>query len=212
MNFFSDYNLTVKDWFSFVSQKKKLVIFSSLGLLIFIGLVLFFMLAKSKLPSTETPSTKTSTLSGKKATSSASKQKKTYPVKVFFSKHPQSDDDPGKVFPVVREAPDLGVARFSLEELIKGPNKKESELGYFTELKLIGASSCGADFTLSLQSGKALVTFCRSFSLPGDLSGGRIDAQIQTTLKQFSSVTKVVILSKDGHCAFDLSGEDLCKK
>jgi archaellum biogenesis ATPase FlaH len=35
-------------------------------------------------------------------------------------------------------------------------------------------------------------------------------AEIQTTLKQFSTIKKVVILTQDSHCFGDESGADMC--
>jgi hypothetical protein len=55
-----------------------------------------------------------------------------------------------------------------------------------------------------------VLRFCRTVSLPGDLSGGRIAAQVNSTLTQFSTIKKVQILEKDGHCFDDLSGQNNC--
>ncbi|MBA2448904.1 MAG: hypothetical protein H0V51_12840 [Chloroflexi bacterium] len=56
------------------------------------------------------------------------------PIQVFFSRHPDSDDDFTRVFPATRTAPDEGVARAALESLIQGPTPKEQAGGYFSEL------------------------------------------------------------------------------
>jgi hypothetical protein len=42
--------------------------------------------------------------------------------------------------------------------------------------------------------------------LHGDLSGARITAQVNARLRQFATITKVQILTKDGACFNDLSG------
>src|SRR5262249_22536893 len=48
------------------------------------------------------------------------------PVKAFFSKHPQSDSDPSKVFSVGRTAHSLAVATFATQQLLIGPTAAES--------------------------------------------------------------------------------------
>ena len=40
----------------------------------------------------------------------------------------------------------------------------------------------------------------------------RVQAEITATLKQFPSIKKVVILTKEGHCFGDESGRDNCLK
>lgn len=149
-----------------------------------------------------------------------------YPVKVFFSKFPESDSDPSAVFAVDRVSPTLGVATFSTQLLIAGPTPQERDGGHFSELNSIlsGPSSCsapwptgGPDFKISLnkkgsvpETGTATLKFCRASASPGIMVDARIVAQIDATLKQFSNITKVVILTESGHCFGDQSGMDLC--
>jgi hypothetical protein len=149
-----------------------------------------------------------------------------YSVKVYFSKHPDSDNKVTDVFSVKRVSPTIGVATYSIQQLIAGPTASEKASGYYTELAgaLSGASTCGgADFQITLnthvdahtgtaspQQGTAVLRFCRSTSLPGDLSGGRITAQVNATLTQFSTIKKVQILEKNGSCFDDLSGQNNC--
>ena len=85
-----------------------------------------------------------------------------------------------------------------------------------------GASYCsapfptgGPDFTLTLnkkgnvtETGTATLRFCRTTSSPGIGADARVKAEINATLKQFSSIKKVVILNKDGHCFADTIGQD----
>ena len=40
----------------------------------------------------------------------------------------------------------------------------------------------------------------------------RIESEITATLKQFSTIQNVVILTKSGHCFGDESGLDMCLK
>ena len=145
-----------------------------------------------------------------------------YPVQVYFSKHPDSDNSPTAVFAVYRISPTLGVATYAIQQLIAGPTASEKAAGYYTELttSLGGTSSCnGADFTITLDMkgtthvlGTATLQFCRATQLAGDLSGSRISANITRTLLQFSNITSVVILNQSGHCFDDLKGTDDCLK
>jgi hypothetical protein len=151
-----------------------------------------------------------------------------YPVKVFFSKDPDSLNNNAAVYAVDRVSPTIAVATFSLQLLIAGPTLSEQQAGYFTELNtmLSGPSNCsaprpvgGPDFTLALdkkgplpQTGTATVKFCRSLNSPGIGADARVTAEINATLKQFPHIKNVVILTKDGHCFGDLSGKDFCLK
>ncbi len=145
-----------------------------------------------------------------------------YHVLVYFSKNPDSYNDPTKVFPVDRYSPTLGVATYAITQLIAGPTSAEAASGYFSEIhgKFSGTSNCGGpDFTITLNhkgstpaTGYATLQFCRATSLPGDLSGAYITAEINATLKQFSNIKNVVILDAQGGCFDDLSGQNLCLK
>ena len=149
-----------------------------------------------------------------------------YPVKVFFSKSPESLNNGSAVYAVNRMSPTIAVGTYAIQLLIAGPTLSERQAGYFTELNtlLSGPSNCsaplpvgGPDFTLALnkkgtvtQTGTATIKFCRSLNSPGIGADVRVTAEINATLKQFSNITKVVILTKDGHCFGDGSGMDLC--
>jgi len=152
-----------------------------------------------------------------------------YPVKVFFSKFPESlNTSYSTVYPVDRISPTTAVGTFALQLLIAGPTLSEQQTGYFTELNTIlsGPSNCsaplpvgGPDFTLMLdkkgpvtETGTATVKFCRSTNSPGIGADARVTAEINATLKQFPGIKKVVILTEDGHCFGDLSGKDFCLK
>jgi spore germination protein GerM len=147
-------------------------------------------------------------------------------VKVFFSKHPETDSNVQAVFPVKRISPTTGVATYATQQLIAGPTASERGMGYFTELtaSLTGASNCGGpDFQITLdthidthtgtssaQPGTAVLKFCRATQLAGDLVGPRIKAQLNATLTQFPTIKKVQILTNTGHCFDDASGQDNC--
>ena len=152
-----------------------------------------------------------------------------YPVKVFFSKFPDSlNGNPSVVYPVNRVSPTIAVATFSIQLLIAGPTLSEQQAGYFTELNTLfsGSSNCaaprpvgGPDFTLTLdtkgsiaEKGTATLKFCRLTTSAGIGADARVMAEINATLKQFSNIKKVVILTRDGHCFGDLSGKDMCLK
>jgi hypothetical protein len=62
------------------------------------------------------------------------------------------------------------------------------------------------------EQGTATLRFCRTIVSPGIGTDARIQAEINATLKQFSSIKKVVILNKDGHCFGDTSGQERCLK
>src|SRR4029078_2820160 len=77
-------------------------------------------------------------------------------IAVYFSHHPETDEDFTTVQPVDRAAPDQGVARAALEFLIAGPTPAEQASGFFSELgaMLHGASTCdGPDFALTVEGG-----------------------------------------------------------
>src|SRR5579859_908142 len=107
-----------------------------------------------------------------------------YPVKVFFSRYPESVSGyPSAVYSVDRTSPTIAVGTFSLQLLIAGPTLTEQQAGYFTELNtmLSGPSNCtgtrpvgGPDFFLTLNKkgsvpevGTATVKFCRTITSPG---------------------------------------------
>ncbi|MFD2355552.1 hypothetical protein ACFSTC_49200 [Nonomuraea ferruginea] len=97
------------------------------------------------------------------------------------------------------------VARFAVEQLLKGPTAAERRRGLHSELtgKLRGRSDCGADFTLKIRKGTATLRFCRTVWGSGVGSDARALRTIEATLKQFATVKKVVTLARDGRCLFD---------
>lgn len=131
------------------------------------------------------------------------------PVSVYYSKSPESDADPSAVFPVKRISPDDNVAGFALKELVKGPTEEEAKKGYFTPVKLRG-DALQDDFTLSISDGTATVKFLRQFDHTGIVVDGQAESALKATLKQFSTVQKVVILDSSGNCEFDASGQNRC--
>lgn len=170
------------------------------------------------------PSANAASTSMQTSTSSAATG---YPIKVFFSKAPDSlQTNFNAVFPVKRTSPTIAVATFSIQLLIAGPTLSEQQAGYFSELNtmLNGPSNCtgalpvgGPDFVITLnkrgptpQTGTATIKFCRSLNSAGIGADARVQAEITATLKQFSNIKEVVILTRDGHCFGDESGKDFC--
>lgn len=147
-----------------------------------------------------------------------------YAVKTYFSKHPESDSNFTAVFPVNRVSPDLGVATYAVKQLIAGPTATEAQAGYFTELtgaiNKTDASTCGgSDFKITLdyrgktpELGTATLQFCRTVTTAGIGADARISAELQATLTQFSNIKRAVILTKDGNCFGDGSGQNICLK
>ena len=145
---------------------------------------------------------------------------------VYFSKHPDSDNDVTKVFPVQRTVimgnivSPGNLPAYAITQLIAGPTDSEKQAQYYTELAgaLTGPSNCGGqDFTLTVnmhgtkpETGTATLQFCRAVPLPGDLSGPRIKFQIINTLMQFPQIKQVVVLNMSGNCFDDLSGKNTC--
>jgi hypothetical protein len=149
-----------------------------------------------------------------------------YPIKVFFSKTPDSESTSTAVFPVQRISPTAQVETYAVQLLIAGPTPEERAAGYYSEFNglLNGPSQCpavgpigGPDFTLTLnmkgstaEQGTATLKLCRATRSPGEGTDARVLAELNATLVQFASIKKVAILTVDGHCLGDLSGMDRC--
>ena len=153
-------------------------------------------------------------------------QNNQYPVKVYFSKVNATNFN--DVVAVNRISPTLAVGTFAVEQIAAGPTSAEKSQGLFSQFhdSINGASNCtgqnaigGSDLLLTLnkkgtvnEQGTATIQLCRDINSPGIGSDARIQFEITTTLKQFSSIKKVVILLKSGHCLGDESGMDMCLK
>lgn len=149
-----------------------------------------------------------------------------YPINVYFSKTPDSENNLTMTFPVKRMSPTQQVATYAVQLLIAGPTPEERAMGYYSELNALfnGSSQCpsvgpvgGPDFTLALntkgttpEQGTVTVKFCRVTLSPGEGVDARVLADLRATLLQFASIHKVVILNVQGHCFGDLSGLDRC--
>ncbi|MDO8424740.1 MAG: GerMN domain-containing protein [bacterium] len=117
-------------------------------------------------------------------------------VKAFFN---NSNLDPefscNNVFPVEREVVKTqSVARAALEELLKGPTEKEMDEGFSTSL------NSGVKIqSLTIENGLARIDFDESleFQVGGSCRVSAIRAQITETLRQFPTISQVLI-SIDG--------------
>lgn len=146
-------------------------------------------------------------------------------VKVFFTKHSDSDNNPTAVFAVTRTTTATTVqerATFALNEMLKGPTTAERAQNYYSPFdgQLALQSVCPGEFRsfdLTLdhrgskaESGTATLQFCRRVDIPGDLDGPRMAAMVTSTLLQFSQIKQVVILNYQGNCFDDLQGQNAC--
>ncbi|GHO43966.1 GerMN domain-containing protein [Ktedonospora formicarum] len=146
-----------------------------------------------------------------------------YHIKVFFSR--KGETSFSSVHPLDRTTNSQAVATAAIQYLITGPTASEQQQGYYSELgsMLQGSASCPggskADFVIHLntkgttaEQGTATLQFCRDTSSAGIGMDARVRAQIEATLKQFSTIRKVVILTKNGSCFGDESGANTCLK
>jgi hypothetical protein len=131
-------------------------------------------------------------------------------VQVFFPK--RNSEDFTYVEPVWRTTSSLGLAQFSIEQLISGPTTQEKARSLIAPIQLRGSSNCGKDFTLSISNGVANLRFCKSVLSSGTGDDGRQKSSINATLKQFSTINSVIVLDRNGNCLGDQSGENTCLK
>ena len=131
-------------------------------------------------------------------------------VKVFFPNPARNRNDLGYVQPVWRTTQRSDLAKFAVEQLIVGPTRNESRMGLIKPIQFRGNSNCGGNFTLSISSGVARLKFCKTVPSAGIGDDARVTSSINATLKQFRSVKSVIILTKEGDCLGDMSGENRC--
>jgi hypothetical protein len=148
-------------------------------------------------------------------------------VKVYFTRHPDSDNDPTKVFALTRTASATATtvhdqATYALEQMLAGPSQTERAQGYYNPFdgQIALQSYCSGpfrDFDLTLdhrgataETGAATLQFCRRVDIPGELAGPRMRAMVSSTLLQFPGITKVAILNYRGDCFDDLQGANAC--
>lgn len=116
----------------------------------------------------------------------------TMTVKAYFN---NSQMDPefscNKVFPIERTVPKtVAVARAALTELLKGPTDAEKNAGFFTSI------NPGVKIqSLTIENGAAKIDFDEQleFQIGGSCKVSAIRAEIIETLKQFPTVSSVII-------------------
>jgi hypothetical protein len=146
-------------------------------------------------------------------------------VNVYFARHPDTDNNPTAVVAVQRTTSAATIqarATFALEALLQGPTAAERSQGLYSPFDghvgadfLCQGASRNFDLTLDhrgtlSETGTATVQFCRNVTIAGDLDGPRMSTMIGSTLMQFSSIKRVVILNADGRCFDDLQGQNAC--
>lgn len=131
-------------------------------------------------------------------------------VKVFLPKNPKNNQNPSYVEPVLRTTQRGDVLKYSIEQVIAGPSSNEIKQGFLKPIQLKGNSNCGSNFTISLSGGVARLKFCKAVISAGIGSDARAKSSLESTLKQFSTVKSVVILTNSGDCLGDESGENFC--
>lgn len=145
--------------------------------------------------------------------SNQNNQAKEIALVVYFAKNPESNDNFEYTVSVDRSTTRRDTGAFAIEQLIAGPSASEQAKGLFSPLsgKISGPSDCsGRDFTLTIENSIAKLRFCRTVSSAGIGDDARISTTIGATLKQFSTVEKVIILTKSGDCFGDQSGLNRC--
>lgn len=113
-------------------------------------------------------------------------------VKAYFNNNKMDPEfSCNKVFAVDRQvAKTEAVARAALEELLKGPTESEKNAGFFTSI------NSGVEIqSLKIENSTAYADFDEQleFQVGGSCRVSAIRAQIEQTLKQFSTVKNVVI-------------------
>ena len=201
---------------------KIIAILAGLIVVVAIAALVYFQSSKSKdqtsastssIQQSDTTSS-TSSISSSQVSSSSSKSAaaSTVSLKVFFSKNPESMNDFTYTQVVIRSTDRKDVGAFVIEQLIAGPAASETSAGLTTPLKLSGDSNCaGKDFSLNIVKKVATLKFCKLVKTSGIGDDARVKSVISENLKQFSTIEKVVILTRDNACFGDESGLDLCK-
>ena len=132
-------------------------------------------------------------------------------VLVYFSR-----DESGlrEVFPFMRESEDENDFLFAMEELVRGPNQEEAELGYISELQFSADEESACDdrnFSIVAESGTFVVWLCRTIANQDDEDAPiRAFNQVDATMRQFEMVDNLVVLDRERDCFADSSEENAC--
>lgn len=120
----------------------------------------------------------------------------TMKVKAFFPNDIENPEmmDCSLVYPVERIVPyTKGVARASLNELLRGISKEEEDAGFYTNIPT------GTTWqNISIEGGVASVDFNEQldYQVGGSCLTASIRSQIEKTLEQFATVDEVIISIK----------------
>jgi hypothetical protein len=134
-------------------------------------------------------------------------------ISVFYSKAPENELDFTAVVEQKRTTTRADLETFALEEIMKGPSSPEKTQGAQNPIALSGSSNCSdKDFSLDITLKKATMKFCKTVVSNGIGDDARIKTVIEKTLSQFDTIDSVLILTKDGSCFGDQSGQNSCKK
>lgn len=116
-----------------------------------------------------------------------------YPVGVYFSKTPESDDDFTYVIRVERTTTDSNIVEHAVNELLNGPSSSEIQLGLFTPFKLSGSSTCDdKDFEVEVDAQKtAKIYLCRDLILGGIGDSARLQTALNRTLIGLNEIKAV---------------------
>jgi hypothetical protein len=133
-------------------------------------------------------------------------------IQVFFSKDPDSFTSANKVFPVDRKVTDNQDPNIlAVAGLIAGPTEDEQNQGFIGGITLSGDSNCdGKDFNLSVNGGTVKMQLCRHYVSDGSTSDTQLLAQMNRTLGQIPTVSKIILLDNNGNCLFDKAKSKLC--
>ncbi|MFZ2682273.1 MAG: GerMN domain-containing protein [Patescibacteria group bacterium] len=172
-------------------------IFIALGLVIVAGILILTFLHDQSVVTAPTPSDETLVPEPEPEVGEPDEPAVVEPsvseIQVFFS---NTQRDPGavnceQVFPVTRAiTPTVAVAKEALDQLLSGVMAVEKSEGYISNL----ASGARVE-SLVVADGEATVTFSNELAtgLAGSCKVTAARAQIEATLRQFSSIQSVVI-------------------
>lgn len=124
-------------------------------------------------------------------------------IVVYFSKSPESENDPNRVFPVQRNVDEQSPVDVAINALIAGPTSQEKADGFSGGLQLSGDSNCGSDYKLTVEGGTAKLQFCKHKENQGIAQQSRERAQLTNTLQQLTGAQSVQLLDRDGKCLYD---------
>lgn len=172
---------------------------------------------------TATPSTTSTPTSTSAPVPSGGTLSEAVKVKVPFSTHANSADpkNSDETFGYYRytifSTKRADTENYVMEKIIAGPVESDvTTYNAFTPLALTGDSNCdGKDFTITKDTAanKITVKFCKQVTTAGIGDDARITSVVKAGMEQFLDQTKtktIVILTKDGNCFGDQSGQNRC--